>query len=65
METISSISYSISENTCEAHFIDKLAYSVYCAFTQNVKNNNIIMSLMKRCAEKPQDVIVTKLDSSL
>jgi hypothetical protein len=64
METISSISYSIPENSDETHSIDKSVDSP-CALTRNVQNSNITMSLLKQCAEKPQDEVITKLDAHL
>jgi hypothetical protein len=62
METISSISCSIPEISGETHFIDKPADSP-CTSTQNVQNINIAISLLKKCAEKPQDEVITKLDA--
>jgi len=64
METISSISYSIPENSGETHSIDKPADSP-CTSTQNVQNTSIIISLIKKCAEKTQDEVITKLDAPL
>ena len=64
METISSISCSIPENSDENKFVDKLADSP-CTSTQNVHNTNITISLLKKCAEKPQDEVITKLDAPL
>ncbi len=65
METLSSISYSIPENTSETHSIDTPTNSPYCTSTQNVQNTNITISLMKRCVKKPQDFVINKLGSSL
>jgi len=64
METIISISYSIPENSVETHFIDKPTDSP-CTSTQNVHNTNITISLLKKCAEKPQDEVTTRLDAPL
>ena len=64
METVSSISYSIPENSGETHSIDKLA-NLPCTSTQNVRNTNITILLLKKCAEKPQDEVITKLDAPL
>ena len=58
METISSISYSIPENSGETHSIDKPTDSP-CTSTQHI---NITISLIKQCAEKPQDEVITKLE---
>ena len=64
METISSISCSIPENSGEKHFIDNPANKP-CTSTQNVHNTNITISLLKKCAEKTQDEVITKLDAPL
>ena len=64
METISSILCSIPKNSGEKHFIIKLA-NLPCTSTQNVQNTNIAISLLKNCAENPQDEVITKLDASL
>ena len=65
METISSISCSIPENSGEKHFIDKPTNSP-CTSTQIVVHNtNITISLLKKRAEKPQDEVITKLDAPL
>jgi hypothetical protein len=64
METISSMSYSIPENSGETHSIDKSSYS-FCTSTQNIQNNNITISLLKQCAEKTQDEVTTKLAAPL
>ncbi len=53
-----------SGNSGEKHFIDKLADSP-CTSTHNVQNTNITISLLKKCAEKPQNEVITKLDASL
>ncbi len=62
METISSISCSIPKNSGETHFIDKPIHSP-CISTQNVQNTKIPLSILKKCAEKPQDEVITKLDA--
>ncbi len=62
METISSISCPIPENSGEKHSIDKLADSP-CTSTQNVQNTNVTISLLKKCDEKPLDEVITKLDA--
>ena len=64
METISSISCSIPENSGEKHLIYKPTNSP-CTSTQNVQNTNIAISLFKKCAEKPQDEVIDKLDAPL
>jgi len=65
METISSISCSIPENSGKQHFIDKPA-NLPCTSTHNVRNTNItLLSLLKKCDEKPQDDVITKLDAPL
>ena len=64
METISLISYSIPENTGDTHSIDKPTDS-HCTLTHNVPNTNITMSLLKQCAEKLHDELITKLDEPL
>ena len=64
METINLISCSIPENSGEKHLIDKPA-NLPCTSTYNIKNTNIKISLLKKCAEKPQDEVITKLDASL
>ena len=64
METISSISCSIPENSNEKHFIDKPANSP-CTSTHNVHKTNVAISLLKECAEKPQDEVMAKLDAPL
>jgi hypothetical protein len=62
METISLISCSIPENSGEKHFIDKPADS-HCASTQNIQNNDITISLLKKVDVKPQDEVIIKLDA--
>ena len=62
METIRSISCSILENSGENHFIDKPT-DLPCTSPQNVQNTNIAISLLKKCAEKPQGEVITKLDA--
>jgi hypothetical protein len=47
MEIIISISYSIPENSCETHSIDKPT-DLPCTSTQNVQNTNITISLLKK-----------------
>jgi len=64
METICSISCSFPENSGETHFIDKPSHSP-CTSKQNVHNTNITVALLKKCAEKPQDEVITKLDAPL
>ena len=64
METSSSISCSIPENSGEKHFINKLTY-LPCTSTRNVQNTNIAISLLNKCAEKIQDEVITKLDAPL
>ena len=64
METISLISYSIPEDSGETHSIDKPTNSP-CTSTHNVQNTSITMSLLKQCAEKTQDEVITKLDAHL
>ena len=64
METIRSISCSIPENNGEQHFIDKTA-NLPCTSTQNVQKTNIAISVRNKCAEKPQDEVITKLDAPL
>ena len=64
METIGSITCSISNISNEKHFIDKSTYSP-CTSTHNVHNTNVAISLLKECAEKPQDEVLAKLDSPL
>ena len=64
METIRSISCSIPENSGENHFIDKPA-DLPCTSTQNIQNNNIAISILNKCAEKPQGEVLTKLDAHL
>ena len=64
METISSISFSIPENSGEKHFIDKLADSP-CTSTNNVQNTDVAILLLRECVEKPQDDIITILDAPL
>ena len=50
METISSISYSIPENSDETHSINKPT-NPPCTSTHNVQNTDITISLLKTCAE--------------
>ena len=64
MQTISSISWSIPENSRENHFINKPANLRYTS-TQNVHNSNITISLLNNCAEKQQGEVITKLDAPL
>ena len=64
IETIRSISCSIPVNQGEKHFIDKLA-DLPCTLTQNVQITNITVSFRNKCAEKPQDEVITKLDAPL
>jgi len=64
METISSISYSIPKNSGETHSIDKPANSP-CTSKKNVYNTNINISLLKKCDEKTQNEVITKLDAPL
>jgi hypothetical protein len=64
METISSMSCSIPENSGETHSIDEPT-NAPCTSTQNVQNTNITISLQKKCAEKTQDKVITKLDAPL
>ena len=59
METIRWISCSIPVNRGETHFIDK-PDDIPCTSTQNVQNINIAISLRNKCAEKPQDEVITK-----
>ncbi len=46
------------------NFIDKPT-DLPCTSTQNVQNKNIALSLRNKCAEKPQDAVITKLDAPL
>jgi hypothetical protein len=62
METISSISCSIPENSGEKHFTDKPADSL-CTSAQNVQKTNVTISFLKECAEKPQHEVIAKLDA--
>ena len=64
METIRSISCSIPANRGKNQTIDKLA-NFLCTSTHNVQNTNIAISLRNKCAEKPKDDIITKLDVPL
>ena len=64
METIKSISCSIPVNQGVNHLINKPA-DLPCTSTQNVQNANIAISLSDMCAEKPQDEVITKLDTPL
>jgi hypothetical protein len=64
METIRSISCSISVNQGGNHLIDKPT-DLSCTSTQNVQNTNIAISLSHKCAKKPQDEVITKLDVPL
>ena len=52
------------QNSGKKYFIDKPADSP-CTSTQNAQNTNIARSLLKKCAEKPQDEVNTKLDAPL
>ena len=63
-ELISSISYSIPENTGEKHFIDKSA-GTPCTSTHNVQDTKCTISLLEMCAEKAQEEVITKLDAPL
>jgi hypothetical protein len=51
METISSASCSIPQNSYDKYVIDKPANSP-CTSIQNVQNTNIKLSLLKKCAKK-------------
>jgi len=64
METNKSISCSIPENCGEKRFIDKPPH-LPCTSTHNVQNTNIAISLRNKCAKKPQDEVITKLDAPL
>jgi hypothetical protein len=64
METIRSISCSIRIYQGVNNLIDKPA-DLPCTSTQNVQNTNIAISLSNKCAEKPQDQVITKLDAPL
>jgi len=64
VEKIRSISCSIPVNQGEKHFIDKPT-DLHWTSTQNVHNSNIAISLRNKCAEKPQDEVITKLDAPL
>jgi hypothetical protein len=64
MGTISSISYSIPENSGKTNSIDKPT-DLPCTLTQNLENTNITISLLKKCAEKPQDELITIFDAPL
>jgi hypothetical protein len=59
METIRTISCSIPKNRAEEHFIDKPT-DFPCTSTQNVQKTNIAISHRNKCAEKPQDEVITK-----
>ena len=62
METTRSIPCSILVNRGKNHLIDKPA-DFPCTSTHNVHNTNIAISLRNKCAEKPQDKVITKLDA--
>jgi hypothetical protein len=62
METISSMSCSIPEKNGEKHFINKPTDSP-CTSTRNIQNSDIAISLLEKCAEKPQDEGIAKLDA--
>jgi hypothetical protein len=64
MKTIRSISCSIPENSGEKHFIDKPT-DLPCTSTHNVHNTNIAISLLNKCAKKPQREVKTKIDATL
>ena len=64
METIRSILCSIPGNSGENHFIDKPT-DLPCTSTPNVQNTNVAISLLNKCAEKPQGEVITKLDAPL
>ena len=64
LETIRSISCSIPVNRGENNLIDKPA-NLPCTSTHNVQNTNITISLRNKCAKKPQDKVISKLDAPL
>jgi hypothetical protein len=64
METIRSISCSIPVTRGGNHLIDKPT-DLPCTSTQYVQNINIAISISNKCAEKPQDEVITKLNAPL
>ena len=64
MKTIRSISCLIPVNRGGNHLIDKMT-GLPSTSTLNVQNTNIAISLSNKCAEKPQDEVITKLDAPL